>query len=368
MGLQIPITESMGQYVVDIPEEYVPLVRPVEIPEKVMISANTYVYGGGGIVKIDDIQIPRTGIWGNLPIPIGAKLTHFRKTPRSKWIYIPEEPKILPGFWRPGFWRASIPRDIRVKYRILPDMEVQLVYTERVSAWLVAVYHLGKEYYARWYPRIHIVRWVIEPDNQCYNAIDTSFKINVASSCDCHIERDLINADIIFSNFGAKQISKKTGITYRNMVVKNYVKTRKIGDYPELMEIRVTYLMCCYRENYQSTVEYMKLMDALRITLDNLMWFFIPGLRTGEKKGILKIVQEIEISEETTGEEELKKVSYGEVSMFPFYIADKYMRLLKKRGEYEYGNAEIDKIVNGKILPDGTMIVVDQNGFIWMRR
>lgn len=365
MGLQIPITRYRDRIVLDIPQDYIPTVREVEIVKPVMIPANTYTYGGGGLVKVDNVIIPRTGIYGKIPIPINPKLTHFGKKGAKKLTYIKEEPILYPGYWRRGLWRANIPKNIRVKYRILPEMEVQLVYTERVPAWIVNITHLGKTYYARWYRRQGIVRWEILENVQYYDIIKNAIDGGMSPFGDLHIEKDMVYVDFVFTPNEGKRISRHNRIVYRNMTLRNYTATVEL-DYGFLAEIRATYLSCCPRNFYQSKQDFMSLMDALRITVENIVnfWFQFKGegshIRYAEKKGKVKY--------EVTGEEIQKRVSFGEVADFPFYKCDKYVRIVAHDNEYEYDDDRLTRDLSGKLLKDGAIIIVDGSGFIWLRR
>jgi len=390
--MQFPIVELKGQYVLDIPDTEIPAFRPVEIPEKVMLPADTYIYGGGSIVTVDNVRIPRTGVSGKMPIPIFPKLTHYKKRGARKWIYITEEPTLTAGYWRSGFWRASIPRAIRVKYRILPGNDVLLVYTEKVPAWLVSVYHLGREYTARWYPREHVVRWVIPIDMLCYTAIDTALESGIACSGDCHITTDGVTVDIVFSDFGGRRTSQKTERCYRYMAVRNFNLENEIGEYPVNAEIRATYITTCPKEYCYSENNFMPLTNAIEITIRNLQsWFlysFEKSLKPKDDRN--PVIDTFDGTDTMFGKRNLKrggrmKVTKGYtepqelhpslVRDFPFYRCHLYARITLPRWEHEYPDGEIRSKLLSRLrklekedkIPPG-LVYFDVEGFLWKRK
>jgi len=386
MGLKFPITKVDKRLILDIPERNVPAVRPVEIPERVMMTAETYVYGGGGIITVDDIKIPRTGIWGRLPIPISPRLTHFRKSPRAKWVYIEEEPMIIAGFWRAGFWRASIPIGIRRKYRIMPDMQVQLVFTERVPAWLVTVYNMGETYTGRWYPRLHIVRWEIPKDNPCYNIVLKGFKFGIPM-CDCDLAGSEIWAEFIFPGFERELIKEGRG-GYRCSAVINIVLVDK--KYEFKCDIRTQFLSVCPRLTYlDPNGKRIPLTECLAWTNKNLLdgHMDLLGVSRGTETGVDlvrtnrkgnkfkitrltaplfpggKITKEKRKLEDYQGIEN-EPISVGETydletgEPYRFDYAVKTIEYLRAT----YSNADIESKIPNK------WIWMDNMGFIWWRR
>lgn len=176
-----------------------------------------------------------------------------------------------------------------------------------------------------------------------------------------------ISVDFIVSpndKESAKFIAKNNNIAFRDMTLRNYTATDDL-DYGFLAEIRCTHLSCYPRSSYAFSEGYMTLMEGLRITVQNIVnfWFQFRGegshIRCAEKKGKIKY--------EVMGEENTTPVSYGEVHGFPFEYADKYVRILAHNDEYEYFNARLEKDLHGKRFKDGSMLVVDKNGFLWLR-
>lgn len=400
---ELPVQKQKDIVFVYIPSQYIPekikkkTFKSIKLKKPYEYRTYTYIYGGGGITR-NNVFIPRTGISGNIKeaIPTDMKLTHIFK--RGRWIPITEEPLLYPVKWSATRWRANIPISIRIKYAVQPYEMVRVTYSEYITDFVpaytgeITIYHHGYAYKIQ-LDRAGGATWVIPKETLCHQALSTGLDMNVA--CNVQLEdamqKDMMIAEFIFSKVGGKAVAKRNQIAYRTMVVKNYssVKIDK-SDYPELMEIRCSYLTSCPMEYYLPFKT--KLETALEMSVNNILSFFIPGLKTGYNKGekilkqislnrylkdktVIKKVMEEKgyegvILEETTGyidslDIEKSRIEYNKVAPFAFYTAEKYIRIKKGSLEYEYYNDDIDLIVNKKILNDGSMVYVDKQRFIW---
>jgi len=161
---------------------------------------------------------------------------------------------------------------------------------------------------------------------------------------------------------------------YRNMVVRNYSATVELP-YPFLAEVRATYIS-------RGPVDYIttdtgrriRLIDALGITVQNMVSFFLPSIRAAEKKGKVSYTNEsieIDVPElgeivRTLGTEINRPVSRREIAGFPLEYCIKYVRIvneqtLRSRRFYEYNNNQIESALAEKCI-------IDSKGFVWVRR
>lgn len=380
MGIRITMTLEDNKPVLHIPEKSIPKhlrrPQPIRLPQRQEYETTAYIYGGGGVkITPEGIKIPRTGVSGPIPeigIPTDLVITHVFKD--GRWITVEEKPVLTPIRWSPRRWRASIPVSIRYKYRIVPGTKVRMMYTEYVTRFVVPklkIHHLSKEYYADWDEENRWMTWYVPEDTPCYDTLALALKERIYAGAECHFEETHVNIDFIFSAFGGKYISRKTGYAFRNMAVRNYTATVEI-DYPLLVEIRAFYLTSCPKEFYQDEKRYIPLLDALRITVQNIVYFFTQSIRHAEKEGKVTYettpisIEEMEV--EVLGEEENVEVDYAEADPFPFYKAVKYVRIIneqtykRRKGKpYIYHDVDIEEEL--KIHP----LVEIKDGFIWMR-
>jgi len=265
--ISLPVNQKQGILFVQIPQEYIPdeikkkQVTPKRLKQPNIIETETYIYGGGGKITVDGIVIPRTGISGLIKeaIPTDMIVTHIQKN--GIWIPVDIPHMLHPVTWSKNRWRSGIPIALRRKYKILPNDKVRVSYTEYITEFIpsyigkLAIYYHGRQYNIRLNDD-GSATWIIPNDIRCYETIKTSFDINIA--CQIQLEhmpkefnKNIYIAEFIFSKIGGKYVSRKQDYAYRAMVVKNYssVKTER-NDYPELIEIRATYISSCPIEYY----------------------------------------------------------------------------------------------------------------------
>jgi len=376
LGEQIKIKFENNEPYLIVPNEILPReIRPKPVRKKtvetVVEEKTTYIYGGGVIVTPDGVEIRRTGIWGHLPIPVDLKLLAIYHD--NKWIPVTEQPILHPVPWTAGRWRAQIPAQIRYKYKIMPNEKVRISYSKVVERFIVPkrlrLYHLGRIYYVPYNEKYKSYAWHIPHDNICREAIDMARKYNITGYCECFFnsDNDTLEVDIVFDN--EKYLSSLLGYAYRNMAVRNYTTT-ETTDYPFLAEFRATMLSVCPREFYQDRERHMKLIDALRITVENIVMFFTRSIRHAETEGAIEYVTTPVLEfEETEGEEENTKVSYGEIQEYPFNHAIKYVRIIneqvyKRREGEEY--IYLDKEIEEHLSAHPMLEII--RGFIWIKR
>lgn len=219
----------------------------------------------------------------------------------------------------------------------------------------VRVRHFGSIYEAE---RIGLNwQWIIPSDIEGYHALTTALNDKIYPDAECHLGNDnIINVDFRFTSTAGSYIAKQTNRTYRTMTLRNFSAVQTI-EYPFLCEIRATYLTAIPIEYYQDPIRYMKMIDALRITVKNLTDTFTTSIRHAEKQ---------EKVYATLGDEDNNiKIDTAEVPGFPYYRCDKYVRIVneyyyKKGFDKEYTNDEIDNMYR-----DHPFMKVDINGFIW---
>jgi len=170
-------------------------------------------------------------------------------------------------------------------------------------------------------------------------------------------------------------IKRKLVIFYRNMVVRNYTATKELP-YPFLVEVRATYISPEPLEYITTdTGRRMRLLDALRITVRNMVRFFLPSIAHAEDKGAVRYVEHsLEITNlpeylervyVTAGTEKNRPISKGEARGFPLEYCIKYVRIvneqsLRNRSWFIYLNNRIEEELRAKGL------IVDSRGFVWL--
>ena len=376
MGVHIPFRMEDDSIELWISGRFIKKYIPTPVEKQITYETETYVYGGGGILTTPEgLEIPRGGVSGRLPMPADLTMTHIKRA--GRWVEIPEKPTLHPRTWSSKTWRSGIPISIRYKYRILPGMPVRATYSKYVTEFIVPIYNLGKTYYARWDGERKSVVWTVPERNECFEAVKAGFDVGVAPNAECHFELDGVHLDVLFSPFAGKIVSGKLRYAYRNMAVRNYTATAEL-DYPFLAEIRAFYLTPCAKDFYQEEDIYMTLLDALRITILNMVLYFFTPAKEGNKYSGLSYAEKIKgavsftakpITAETLGEEKNVKVHFGEAEPWPFGKAVKYVRVVneqsfkRKKGPYVYHNDIIEST-----LKTNPYVDIDRNGFVWEKK
>jgi len=396
MGIILPLKLVDNHIELHIPEKYIPpeaikeKLKAVKVKKPRILETTAYIYGGGG-VKIRyvyrgmpprpyAVKIPRTGVSGLIEkgIPLDLTLTHVYHD--GVWEEVKEKPVLHPTTWTKRRWRAEIPSAIRYKYIIEPGTPVRLSYTEYITEWVklktarLTIYCYREKYEVYYNAKTRKAVWRIPEDIECYTNLQQGFIDKTSPSAECHFDGNKIYIDFIFSGFAGKFISSKTRYAYRSMAVRNYT-TIEDTDYPFLAEIRAFIITTCPKTFYQDKTRYMKLLDALRITCENMVYFFTTSIRAAEKKGSvyyetkpIYLVEQPEV--ETYGEEDNVKVSYGETEPYPYYRVIKYIRIIneetykrRSRKPYVYHNDRIERD-----LHMSGIVEIDKHGFVWLRR
>ena len=394
MGVILPLKQVEKKIELHIPEEYIPEeaiveeFKPIKIEKPRILQTTAYIYGGGGVKirytyrgtppRAYAVRIPRVGVSGLIEkgIPLNLTLTHVFID--GRWEEVIEKPVLHPTTWTRKRWRAEIPSAIRYKYIIEPGTPLRLSYTEYVEKWVklkkirLFIYCYGDIYETYYNPEARNAIWVIPDNIESYQNLLQGFIEQTAPSAECHFDGNRVYIDFIFSSFAGKYISSKTRFAYRSMAVRNYTATEEV-DYPFLAEIRAFIITTCPKTFYQDKTRYMKLLDALRITVENMTYFFTTSIRHAEKKGaVLYEITPVFLEEmpevETYGEEDNIKLSYGETEPYPYYKVIKYIRIIneqtakRRRKPYIYHNDVIEKE-----LRMNSIVKIDKNGFIWLR-
>ncbi|MDD3492293.1 MAG: hypothetical protein PHU95_02300 [Candidatus Thermoplasmatota archaeon] len=419
MGKRVPVDRPKPDvFEVFIPEALAPVERLPFKTEEVrfprQVSTVTYVYGGGDVVTVDGVALPRTGVWGRVNpeegmfIPLDAVLIGVRRD--DIWVPIEEAPRLSVVPWASGRWRASIPKAIRVKYRIVPGMPALIQYSQYVTSWeelrdikewkrtvkrpMLTVYHHNIPYDADWIDD----GWLfsLPPAVARMEGLHTAFSLGIVPDALLHYDEGIgaMTCDFdIASGWDDKRVAQYQNSCHRNMAVRNYSLPGGEEDYPFLLEVRATLLTTPSKMFYQDGDHHMDLLRALDITVYNTLRYFFMQMSDGGEPynpmiaGAFEASTEMSISSfpleheggvyrddegrpvETMGEEENVRVSYGEAAEFPFGRVDKYIRIVNKhsharRGHkpYVYLNDAIEK----KCRRMGA--IVDKKGFLWRTR
>jgi len=419
MGHLIPITwysKEERKLAVPIPKRYVPISvkrLPVKTTKRLFprtFTAPIYIYGGGGVITLPSgKKIPRAGVWGRfipeegLYIPVDLKLLAIQKKDGA-WIDIEEKPTLTPVYWRKAAWRASIPAPIRRKYEITPEEYpmAMLEYTTYVTSWddlknikkwkkleewekipIIKVYHMGEIYDVDlWDDRTKRWIWVIPEDIAENEGLLTAMEhiIPIIPNAEIHWNGSMIELDFVIKPRETdKALASYFGKCRRNMRVRNYTVSRSYivmsgkKEYPFLCEVRVYFISTPPREFYQNEQTHIKLIDALGITLENVIYFvlhrkFFPHKAISEGKleeiegGTVYEWEEERV--ETSGEEENATISYYEAkdAIFDYAIKEIYVyniTAFKKGKPYHYTNGQIETWLR----EEGA--IVDKNGFVW---
>lgn len=259
----------------------------------------------------------------------------------------------------------------------------------------VIINHIGIDYPAENYGPDKW-RWRIPKTIESYPILEKSITLNIYPSGECHLDEGIIYVDFIISKAAARVVAEAMGYAFRNMAVRNYTATSEIIEYPFLCEIRATYLSCTPKMFYQPTEKQQyNLKKALEITVYNLMQYFFPSSKKGQKYSSISFAEHIGSIEWTNNRVNLKQeypkiknapdiTSYGdstdeelEIPRYPYYYAIKYIRIINEDvykdrtwKRFIYNNnkiegmllrAEDDREMNQ--LP--SRIWIDDNGFVW---
>jgi len=171
-------------------------------------------------------------------------------------------------------------------------------------------------------------------------------------------------------------IDSKRERYFRNMRVRNYTSTIEL-DYPFLAEVRATFLSTKPITTMQFKNRRMKLIEALGITVANMVSFFLPSVRAAEKEGKVKFTEEAEELSlpkwaelvRTEGTERNKLISRGEVAGYPLNYCIKYIRVINEEStragkkSYIYLNDRIEDA-----LRRHEHAIVDERGFVWVKK
>jgi len=162
-------------------------------------------------------------------------------------------------------------------------------------------------------------------------------------------------------------------VFYRNMAVRNYSASVEI-DYPFLAEIRATIVTnkpvtWLDELGYLRRTPRMRLITALKITVKNMLMYFLRNVRHAEKKdkvGFSEDVVDLDFLDEydamTEGTEINVKISVGEaVSVGK---VNKYIRVINKASQdrkkpWIYLNNRIENDLKKM------EVIVDERGFCW---
>jgi hypothetical protein len=238
----------------------------------------------------------------------------------------------------------------------------------------VEVEHMNKTYLAdvqdkKW-------MWIIPENIEGYPVLLEAIKRNYLPIAECKNHRGRIYIDLRFRRPAGQLISENMGYAYRTMSLRNYVsRDEKPSASYLLVELRAT-IICSLPKQYPKqdplfinigsleTPKMMTMRDALKITVRNMSMFFTQSIRHAEKQS--KVMY-------TEGEEDNKKISYGETILkekgkIPFYYVDKYIRITN---EYSYKNDKEFEYFNERIESDlkkNPLLEVDEHGFVWIEK
>jgi len=401
MGIHTRVYEIEGQLAINIPTQALPEGK-IQLVEEIVIVPG---YEAQTTTWYDVLVRPykgRTAVhltYSEGVSPDVAMETLGLDTSKPIWIKLYNSSRwIRAHYYHGSYGRVWIPtpvvRRTRIReYEVYPviirgttlPVTTKKIVRKRVRN--VIVSHFNREYNTENYA-VNRWRWIIPDHIVCHPILKRSLELGVTPECECHLVNDIIQVDFIFSDVSGKFVSRDLGFAYRSMAVRNYTATVDV-DYPFLVEIRATILTNCPKEFYQNPHQYQRLMDALGITVANMTYFFTKSVRHAEKVDKVKFIQtridklkiadldydpvvfeEYPLINETEGEEENMKISFGETMDYPFYKAIKYIRIIneqsyKRRGDndYIYLNDEIEDVLHKNPLVD-----VDANGFVWITR
>ena len=255
----------------------------------------------------------------------------------------------------------------------------------------VLIRHFGTRYQAQEYGNDRY-RWVIPHHLESYPVIKVAADRGISPKCRCHydIQYQDIQTDFMIEKHDAKDLGYATGIFYRNMAVRNYTATIETRGYPFLAELRATLITNVPQEYYQTREHYLKLIDALGITVQNMVFFFMKSVRHAEKKDKVSWTQqkidkvmvtatpdfEYDIIDETYGLEINEKIDYGEAMDFKIGHVEKYIRIINeqsyKRNDFNphrqdewfvYQDDEIEAVLAANPFVD-----IDEYGMVWINQ
>lgn len=216
-------------------------------------------------------------------------------------------------------------------------------------------------------------------DKRTWNVIDDTAILTAEHSFDDALE-------IIKIRFDEKDelIKRLKKRYYRYMHVRNFTSTEETG-YPFLAEIRATYITTKPVDIITTDMgKKIKIMDALRITTQNILYYFFKARKKDGSLGGSTLIHAERLGKvkqtegkvsigffdeivETEGTEEGKEISAGEITGFPLDYAIKYVRVvnehsIRAKKMFIYLNERIEE----ELRKAGC--IIDSKGFVWKPR